>query len=423
MDGRMPAKPTFCLVFFVKRILVTSAAMLMTAALGARFARADIFVLQSGGQVRGELANPNQSPRKSYIVKTPGGGQITLEARQVAEVKHQNAAELKYDQISATYPDTVEGQWKLAEWCRENHLPKQRKTHLERVVELDPNHANARHALGYSQIQGRWVTQEKLMTENGYIRYKGSWVLPQEIELLEQQGKEKKAQLEWSTKLNRWQTWFDTEKAEQAETNIKAIDDPFAARALVKHLEREQRRDIRMLYVEALGRLNAAAGMAALVDSSLYDADDEVRLSALDQVVTHNYKPAVGRYVQALKSRDNPIINRAASCLAQMKDPTAIGPLIGALVTVHTFEIQKGQPGQMSAGFGSGPGTSGGAFTFGGSNTETRQVVFENRDVLQALVSLTNGTTFNYDVAAWKYWFAAQKKPTTMDARRDEKSP
>ncbi len=390
---------------------------------GAPRAQSDIFVLHSEGQVRGELVNPDQSPRKTYVIKLPGGGQVTLDAEQVKEVKHQSPAEVKYDQIQAKYPDTVEGQWKLAEWCRENHLSKQRKTHLERVIELDPNHVAARHALGYSQVQGRWVTQAKLMTENGYVRYKGSWVLPQEIELLEQQDKQKKAQLEWSTKLNRWQTWFDTDKAPQAEANIKAIDDPYAARALVKHLEREQRRDVRMLYIEALGRLNAAAGMDALVDSSLFDADEEVRLAALDQIVSAKYKPAVARYVKALKSRDNPIVNRAAIGLAQLKDTAAVGPLIDALVTTHTFTVQKGQPGQISTGFASGPavGGGGGAFTFGGGGTETRTVAFENRDVLQALVSLTGGTTFNYDVSAWKYWFAAQKKPTTMDARRDEK--
>ena len=65
-------------------------------------------------------------------------------------------------------------------------------------------------------------------------------MLPQEIEILEQHRKEKLAQLEWSTKLNRWQTWLDTDKADVAEANIKAIDDPFAARALVKHLEQNR---------------------------------------------------------------------------------------------------------------------------------------------------------------------------------------
>jgi hypothetical protein len=104
--------------------------------------------------------------------------------------------------------------------------------------------------------------------------------------------------------------------------------------------------------------------------------------------------------------------------LGQLKDPLAIGPLIDALVTTHTFVVQKGQPGQTQATFGNLPG-GGGGYNFGGSSTEIIKKRFENRDVLQALVDLTGGTSFNFDVKAWKYWYVGQKKPKTLDARRD----
>ena len=55
----------------------------------------------------------------------------------------------------------MEGQWKLAEWCHEHGLPDQRKTHLQRVIELDPDHVEARRLLGYSKIDGKWMTQEE----------------------------------------------------------------------------------------------------------------------------------------------------------------------------------------------------------------------------------------------------------------------
>src|SRR5262249_25111276 len=157
-------------------------------------------------------------------IKTATGGQVTLNADQVKEVKKQSPAEIQYEKIRSNYPDTVEGQWKLAEWCRENRLPKQRKAHAERVIQLDANHAPARHALGYSQIQGRWVTQAGLMKENGYVRYKGKWVLPQEVAILEQRDKEDKAQKDWGIKLKHWQAWFGTNKESQAVTNINSIN-------------------------------------------------------------------------------------------------------------------------------------------------------------------------------------------------------
>ena len=133
-----------------------------------------MFNLHDGGQIRGELVNRDESPRKSYVIKTASGGRVTLEAEQVKSVHRQNAAEMQYDRIRSSYPDTLDGQWKLAEWCRENRLPTQRKVHLERIIELDPDHVKARHALGYANVQGRWARQETLMTENGYVQLQGS---------------------------------------------------------------------------------------------------------------------------------------------------------------------------------------------------------------------------------------------------------
>ncbi len=393
--------------------------VLLGAALTCGAARGEVFNLHDGGQIRGELVNRDESPRKTYVIKTASGGSVTLDAEQVKDVRRQSAAEMQYDRIRSGYPDTVEGQWKLAEWCRENRLPTQRKVHLERVIELNPDHAPARHALGYAQMHGRWARKESLMAENGYVRYKGSWVLPQEVEILEAQRKEQLAQAEWTRKLKRWHSWFGTERGEEALAAIKAIDDPSAAKPLIKYLNGGARRDLRTIYVEALGHIDNPVSMAALVDASLYDADDEIRLASLDQVVSHQFKPAVTRYTAGLKHKNNLVVNRAAYCLSEMKDPAAIGPLIDALVTKHTFVIQRGSPGGMGATFGQGPGGGFGGLSVG-SSTQTIVQRVENRDVLRALVSLSGGTNFDFDVHAWKYWLAAQKKPASLDARRDD---
>ena len=281
----------------------------------------------------------------------------------------------------------------------------------------------ARHALGYSQIGGRWVTQTQVMAESGYIRSKqapGKWILPQEEELLATREKVNRGQLEWNTKLKRWGSWIGTDKSSQAIAGIKAIDDPLAIRGLTKFLEDDQRRDMRLHYVQALGRINVPTSMEVLVGVSLFDRDVEVRLAALDEVVSRGYRASAGRYVQALKNKDNAVVNRAGVALGKLQDQSAVGPLIDALVTNHTYVIKKGDPGQTSATFGNGPSSGGpGGFTFGGSSTETKKIDHENRDVLRALVDMTGGTSFNFDVKAWKYWYVAQRKPSTLDARRD----
>jgi hypothetical protein len=405
----------------MKRNITLLGTLGVIVATGLATARGDVFVLTTQGEVRGELLNPDDSPRRTYVVKTPGGGTVILAADQVKEVRPQTPAEIKYDRYRGDCPDTAAGHWKMAEWCRENRLSKQRQAHLKRVLELDPDHEQARHALGYSQISGRWVTQEQVMRERGYVKSKhapGKWVLPQEEALLEKRKQTKNAQMEWMAKVKRWSSWLDTDKAGMAIEGLKSINDPLAVLALSKYLKDDRRREARLLYVQALSRINVSASMEVLINTSLYDEDDEVRLAALDEVVARNYLPGVAMYVQALRHKDNEVVNRAAVALGQLKDPLAIGPLIDALVTTHTFVVQKGQPGQTQATFGNLPG-GGGGYNFGGSSTEIIKKRFENRDVLQALVDLTGGTSFNFDVKAWKYWYVGQKKPKTLDARRD----
>lgn len=398
------------------------AALTLVSSIWTAAARADVFTLKNHGEVHGELVNKNESPRKTYVVKTTSGGTVTLAADQVSDVKKQSPAEVKYDRYRVDCPDTVDGHWKMAEWCHTNHLSRERAVHLERIIQLDANHADARHGLGYTKINGRWTTQEQVMIDGGYIRSKhapGKWVLPQEEELLANRKKNTGAQLEWNTKLKRWATWLGTDKAAQAVANIEAIEDPFAVRALAKHLTEDNRRDARVLYLKSLSRIKVPDALDVLVDVSLHDADEEIRIAALDEVVARQYTAGLPKYVQALKNKDNAIVNRAGAALGQLKDPSAVQPLIDALVTTHTFVIQKGQPGQTSSTFGSGPGGGGGGFSFGGSGTETIKRTFENRAVLQALVDLTGGTSFNFDVKAWKYWYVGQRKPNTIDARRD----
>jgi len=103
-----------------------------------------------------------------------------------------------------------------------------------------------------------------------------------------------------------------------------------------------------------------------------------------------------------------------------MKDPTSILPLIGALVTVHKYQVtQGGGPGSISPTFGMGPG--GGAGPSGlsiGGRPKIIQRDIPNRAVLDTLVSLT-GRNYQYDEAAWKEWYASQTRVEHVNLRRD----
>ena len=396
-------------------------AICVAAILFSSFGRADIFILQDDGQVRGELVNPKQNPRISYVVRTPAGGTITLAKEQVKKIASESTTEKEYVQIRSDFPDTVEGQWQLAEWCREHSLTRQRKTHLERVIAIEPDHAEARRALGYRRVQGKWLTQQEENEAKGLVRYKGQWVLKQQVEILEQDRRNELVQKEWFRRIKTWRKWLDGDRHDLAIEQFQQISNPNAVRALAHYLHDEDDQEVRLLYVRTLAGIEANDALDALASAAMDDEDEEVRIACVEELAHRKYKPAVNYFVRRMKSsKENVYVNRAAVGLGALKDAAATGPLIDALITKHKVVVHPGgNPGQMSASFGNG-GAGAGApgFGFGQPKAQVFVQSMKNADVLTALVKIT-GKNFDYDTQAWKAWFAQQRRPKDLDLRRD----
>lgn len=381
-------------------------------------AAAEVFVLANGGRVAGELLNRDQSPRRTYIVRTPEGATITIDAAQVKKILRPRPEQAEYERIRSTYADTAASQWELAQWCRKHKLLAQRETHLRRVIELDPDHVEARRALGYSQVDGRWTTQDEVMKRRGYVRYKGKWKTPQEVRVAKDKRKLEIAQKVWFQKLKRWRGWLGSDRDQQARENIRAIDNPAAVKALTFGLHNDADPQVRLLWIEALAKIDTIETARAMAIASLSDPVEEVRLTCLDRLETKKRPEIIAYYVGKLKDKKNGVVNMAGFALGRMKDPSAIAPLIDALVTVHKFKIQKpGGDNAISGRFGGGPGQGGTGMSVGGKPTTIRQPM-TNQAVLDALIILT-GKNFNFDERAWKYWHTSQKKRSDpIDARR-----
>ena len=378
-------------------------------------ASGEVFVLTNGGRVVGELLNPNESPRVKYVIKTASGGRITLAESRVKKRFERSPIEIEYEKLKAQCLDTVEGQWKLAEWCKENRLSARRKAHLARVIALDTNHKGARAALGYSQFDGQWRTQKEVMESRGLQRYKGQWMTPQQIEVAKRKEQRELAKKEWYAKIKRWKGWVGGKRTQEARKNFAAINDPAAVDALANFLARDRRLPVQAIYIETLARIGTGDALKALAVRSLEDPAEEVRLTCLDHLKKHKHPDVVAYYVAKLKhQKDNRMINRAGAALGAMGDTAAVGPLIDALVTIHKFKITTGSPGQTSAGFSS----RGGAGLSAGSSTKIIKRAIQNPAVLEALIALTGGVNFSYDVAAWKSWYALKNKRAPLDARR-----
>ncbi len=265
----------------------------------------------------------------------------------------QSADQMAYDKIRASHGDTLKDHDALAQWCQEHGLAKERRHHLREVIALDEDHASARTALGYRRVQGKWMTHKEEMTSRGMRMYQGRYRTTQEIELLEGKRIRNKAEKQWYARLKMWRGWLDKgDKFEQARDKILAIRDPVAVSALRFHVQREAMRPIRLLYMDTLAEIGSPAALEELVDLSLDDRDEEVRLTALEHIVRSDHPEVVNRYIKALESKSSGRVNRAAVCLRELKDDEAIAPLIDALVTTHKVLVSPGSdPGRMNTEF------------------------------------------------------------------------
>jgi hypothetical protein len=394
---------------------------------GASAPGSELVHLANGGRIQGEVLNPDEIPRATYRIRTPAGEVIVVAKDQVVKVVHQTEAEDEYNRIRPLYPDTAEGQMELSNWCREHRLGDARDLHLKRVIELDPDHAEARRGLGYMNREGHWVTTADLNEKRGLRLYKGRWLTPEAIEIKERNRKQELAEKGWMSRIRRWRDWLDTSRAAEAKLSLLSIDDPAAVRGLKYYYSEEEVEEIRAIFVEALGGIQSNDAFFYLAKIALNDTDEETRLTALDFLVEKPNAAVSDLFVDALKSDDPAMINRAAVALARMEYHRAIGPLVNSLVTVHKRTRTSGSPNGFNTTFGSGGGGGpgglpvsggGGGGISVGTKTETIRFESKNSDVLDALIRLT-GVNYQYDLAAWKAWLATHAQPESLDARRD----
>ena len=402
------------------RTILPLAALVFLAVLESA-AGADEFILKNGGRVEGELVNRDQSPRTTYVVRDKNGHTITLDADQVRNIKVPSEAERNYERFLPKMPNTAEGNWKMAEWCGRQKLREKEQLHLAEVIRLDPDHALARRRLGYSRLNGKWVKPDEFRRGQGYEPFGGRYRVRQDIQSIQQRETRELAEKQWKGKIlgirNRKRKSRSLAPARQ---ELMAITDPTVVPALIEMLVDEESQSFTSLWIATLGRFPGSAVDAALVQCALHDTNEETRLQCLDQLQRRQNTQATDTFVRALKSNDNRHINRAAAGLQRMQDPYAIPHLIDALTSKHVRQTQS-NPGQIGAYFPSGGRGSGGlgGLTMG-SRAKRVEVIVENRSVLEALVSMSDGPNFGYDKSRWKQWYINTNTPADVNLRRSD---
>ena len=391
----------------------------------APLAAEDVFVLEHGGRIHGRWENRDKDPEENYVIALPEGGRLTLSPAQVLRAVVEDPRLDEYRQIVAKAEDTVAGHLGVAQWCRQQGLEDRRRIHLQRIIELEPDHADARRELGYTQIRGRWVTRQQYMESRGFERHAGRWRLPQDILIIEERQESDRVRKDWLLKLRRWRAMMATDGAREAYRQVAAVADPMAVPALRQLLAEEPYRQVKFLYIEALGRIGDQASALVLAEASLRDPDEEIFHASLKQLV-RNQPPHIAKpYLDTLKDSNNARLNRAAYALGRLGDRSCIAPLIASLITTH-YVVLPSNPNTHTATFAR-PAGSGSAGPMGGTGFSSGAPppviarTVRNEDVLQSLILLSGGVNLGFDQRAWNSWLANENRQRlpAFDARRE----
>jgi hypothetical protein len=394
--------------------------LFVAAAVSGSVARADVLELKNGGRIEGQIADPKDNDPSSYAVTTADGVRMTIARADVARVVPQTKDEEEYQRRARAAADTVDAHWDLAQWCRDKGLRNQYREQLTHIIELDPQHAEARQALGYQKVNGQWMLRDDIMAARGLGLYDGKYVTRQHVELLERDKQARATDVDWANRVERLRRNLAgrrQDRADQALAELRTIRDPLAGPAIADWLRHEQDPELKRTLLDISARIDHATTVNALVELSLSDPDEETRAQALEYLIKSGRPGVPGPYIRALKSPDDEIVSHAAEALQTINDPDAIGPLIDALVMKRKVKTSAGSPDQHAYVF---TPKGGSVNSFGSAPPTIVTQTVRNPYVLTALVKLSGGASFEYDQEQWRSWLAAQAKSHAVDVRRDQ---
>ena len=402
--------------------------------------KGDLIKLKNGGEIRGLIQEKRQITTADELSIETLSGVLILVARDDVEFISVRSVKIEeYEVRRKNLPATSLAHWEMAEWCRKQHLSSQRIVHLKAVIELVPDHQEAHRALGHRLVNGKWMSRDEEMESQGLVKYKGRWITPQELEVLEKSEAELEEERKWHKQVRVWITWLGGSKLEQQQaalSQLRQLKEPAAVAGLTRMLQKHKNRQYRLLFVQILSQIPGEKPVIPLVKQSLLDADQEIRYAARSGISEDQYPFAFPEYIRSLKSDQNVVVKRAGAALQQMGNESAIPYLIDALVTTHRYRVlvndtagtlgfqtngnvavgnsgQTALPPQIEMMLRTGQLPNGVIVNAPQASTRKKVVVVKyehrNEPVLLALQKIS-GENFGYDERTWKLWYIAHKK-------------
>lgn len=144
---------------------------------------ADDVYLKGAGTISGRIVEMTETT----VMVDIGGGVVGVPLSRVERiVKGRTPLDDYDDRAGRLGPQDVDGWRSLGNWASQKGLSTQSRQAYEKVLAVAPDDAEARQALGFVQLDGRWVTEEESYLARGYVKYDGEWMTAAEARMAEE---------------------------------------------------------------------------------------------------------------------------------------------------------------------------------------------------------------------------------------------
>ena len=407
---------------------------------------ADEIKLRRGGSLSGKVVKKPEANNGFYEIELSSGASIQIAKREVDSIVKPQFTVTAYQAELANHDlATVQGHMEMVDWCTKNKLRLQKSKHLRQVIELDPEHEQARRLLGYTRhiLSGKWVLRDEYYQSIGYVRDGSAMRLPQAQRVEQEERKHRDALNAWKGKIPRLITLLKNQrKFAEAKQELQEIDDVKAIPVMIDYYKRiakkrqqnEFDRQVKSMLMGIISKFDILSARLFLVDAALNEPDDVLQDEA-EQYLRRKHAQWTADYLIARLNRIPPssntmihdrdafalqnFINRAAVLLENLEDADVSESILPLINVIYVKRILVPLSPQKKGGLGGATFDSNGGVGMnqGSKKPEPRPVEIRNGVALTVLKNLTE-RQIQYDKSQWLSWYLSRTLPTKIDLRR-----
>jgi len=244
----------------------------------------------SAGALAAETAKDELKKARSANAEHWARGEVKYAGKWISYLGVPNLLDTRsqwsrYEQLRGEAPRTVEAQLKLADWCRQRGMKDQERAHLTAVVDLAPDHPDARNRLDFVRTDGVWTTRTQLEAS------------------ARRQQVEAEGFARWADRAGDWRKAIDGKPIltrNAALAKIKAIRDVDAVLALEQVVSTAENPDAGLAVIAALAEIDAEEATMSLARHAAFHKSDRVRAAAAETLRSRSMDLFVPKMLAAM---------------------------------------------------------------------------------------------------------------------------